>query len=422
MSLLPTSTGPIRADFPALRVRANHTPTIFFDGPGGTQMAQQAMDAMINYITNGMANLHGAFGTSVATDELLEEGRRGVADFLNCQPQEVAFGQNMTSLAFAIARSLATFIQPGDEIVVTEIDHRANVDPWVTLAKDRGAVVRFIPVNPETYTLELDQLSTLITAKTKLVAVNMSSNVTGTVTPVEEVIRHAKALNALVVLDAVHAVPHFSIDFRGLGADILFCSAYKFFGPHLGIAVVSAALFEKLPVYKLAPAPAYIPDKLETGTQNHEAIAGLLGALDFIQTLGTGTTRQERLRTAMHAIDKQEQKQALKLEDFLRNLPPVRLYRAPAGTRKTPTLAFTLEGINSREAAAWFADNYNMCIAHGHFYASTMADKLQVNERGGWIRLGLAPYNTNAEIELFKSALLALIDSRRGAFQTPAGV
>ncbi len=373
-------------------------------------MAQQAIDAMLGYITGGMANLHGTFTTSQATDELLEEGRRGMADLLNCQPQEVAFGQNMTSLAFAIARSLATFIQPGDEIIVTEIDHRANVDPWVTLAQDRGAVVKFIPLNPETYTLQLDQLDTLLTPKTKLVAVSMSSNVTGTVTPVAEVIRRAKAVNALVVLDAVHAVPHLPIDFRALGADILFCSAYKFFGPHLGIAVVSAGLFEKLPVYKLAPAPAHIPDKLETGTQNHEAIAGLLGALEFIQTLGIGSTRQERLRTAMEAIEKQETEQALHLEEFLLNLPPVHLYRAPSGTRKTPTLAFTLEGINSREAAAWFADNYNMCIAHGHFYASTMADKLQVNEQGGWIRLGLAPYNTIEEIELFKTALLAFIE------------
>ncbi|WP_262892589.1 aminotransferase class V-fold PLP-dependent enzyme [Hymenobacter qilianensis] len=373
-------------------------------------MAQQALDAMVNYISGGMANLHGMFGTSQATDELLEEGRRGMADFLNCQPQEVAFGQNMTSLAFAIARSLGGFIQPGDEILVTEIDHRANVDPWVTLAKDRGAVVKFIPVNPETFTLELNQLDKLLTTRTKLVAVSMSSNVTGTVTPVEDIIRRAKAVNALVVLDAVHAAPHLPIDFQALGADILFCSAYKFFGPHLGIAVVSAALFEQLPVYKLAPAPAHIPDKLETGTQNHEAIAGLLGALDFIQTLGTGATRKQRLRTAMEAIEKQEVEQALMLEEFLQNLPPVRLYRAPTDTRKTPTLAFTLDGVNSRDAAAWFADNYNMCIAHGHFYASTMADKLQVNELGGWLRIGLAPYNTPEEIELFKTALLAFID------------
>jgi len=399
----------IRTYFPALQERADRKSFIFFDGPGGSQMAQQTIDGMLGYITGGMANLHGTFATSQATDELLEAGRRGMADFLNCQPQEVAFGQNMTSLAFAIARSLGSFIQAGDEIVVTELDHRANVDPWVTLAKDRGAVVKFIPVNPETYTLDLDNLDELITAKTKLVAVTMSSNVVGTVPPVERIIQRAKAVGALAVLDAVHATPHYPIDFQKLGADVLFCSAYKFFGPHLGIAVVSAELFEKLPVYKLAPAPAYIPDKLETGTQNHEAIAGLLGTLAFIESLGEGATRKERLRTAMQAVEEQEQQQAQRLEEFLKGLPHVRVYRAPAGIRKTPTVAFTLEGVNSREACAWFFENYNMNIADGHFYASTLAGKLGIMAQGGWIRLGLAPYNTDQEIELFKTALLAFM-------------
>ncbi|UOQ69716.1 aminotransferase class V-fold PLP-dependent enzyme [Hymenobacter volaticus] len=369
-------------------------------------MAQQTIDGMLNYISGGMANLHGTFATSRATDALLEAGRQGIADLLNCQPQEVAFGQNMTSLAFAIARSLATFIHTGDEIVVTELDHRANVDPWVTLAKDCGAVVKFIPVNLETYTLELVQIDELITSNTKLVAVTMSSNVVGTVPPVEQIIARAKAVGAWVVLDAVHATPHYPIDFQKLGADILFCSAYKFFGPHLGIAVVSAGLFDKLPVYKLAPAPTYIPDKLETGTQNHEGIAGLLGALAFIETLGEGTTRPQRLRTAMQAIEVHEQAQAHRLESFLQELPQVRVYRAPADTRKTPTVAFTLENVNSREACAWFAEHYNLAIADGHFYASTLAEKLGIMAQGGWIRLGLAPYNTDQEIELFRTALL----------------
>lgn len=410
---MPFHIQQIRADFPALRDEPGRPPLIFFDGPGGTQMARQAIEGMLDYIRGGMANLHGTFPTSVATDALLAEGRQAVADLLHCHPAEVAFGQNMTSLAFAIARSLSRFIGPGDEIVVTELDHRANVDPWVTLAQDRGATVRFIPVNPDTLTLELDTLDELLTENTKLVAVGVSSNVTGTVTPVERLIARAKQVNALVVLDAVHAVPHLPLDFHALGADVLLCSAYKFFGPHLGIAVISAALFEKLPVYKLAPAPTHIPDKLETGTQNHEAIAGLLGAITFLESLGTGATRPERLRTALHAIDAQEQAQAQALEEFLRSLPAVRLYRAPAGTHKTPTLAFTLAGMNSREAAAWFAQHYRMCIADGHFYASTLAEKLGVNSTGGWIRLGLAPYNTWEEIELFKTALLTLVEEVR---------
>ncbi|MDF7815026.1 cysteine desulfurase-like protein [Hymenobacter sp. YC55] len=399
----------VRANFPALQERPDRKPYIFFDGPGGTQMAQQTIDGMLGYISGGMANLHGTFATSRATDALLDAGRQGVADLLNCQPQEVAFGQNMTSLAFAIARSLATFLRAGDEVVVTELDHRANVDPWVTLAKDCGAEVKFIPVNPETYTLELAQLDELITTNTKLVAVTMSSNVVGTVPPIEQIIARAKAVGAWVVLDAVHATPHYPIDFQKLGADVLFCSAYKFFGPHLGIAVVSAGLFEQLPVYKLAPAPGYIPDKLETGTQNHEGIAGLLGALAFIETLGEGSTRPQRLRTAMHAIEVHEQAQANRLETFLRGLPQVHVYRAPADTRKTPTVAFIIENVNSREACAWFAEHYNMAIADGHFYASTLAEKLGIMAQGGWIRLGLAPYNTDQEIELFQTALLAFL-------------
>lgn len=401
-------TDAVRANFPALQPSLAHLPLAFFDGPGGTQMARQALEAMTSYITGGMANLHGPFPTSRATDELLLEGRRGVADLLHCEPQEVAFGQNMTSLAFAIARSLGPFIAAGDEIVVTELDHRANVDPWVTLARDRGAVVRFIAVNPETYTLELDELERIITPKTRLVALGLSSNVTGTVTPVARVIERAKAVQALVVLDAVHAVPHMPVDFQALGADILLCSAYKFFGPHLGIAVVAATLFEKLAVYKLVPAPAHIPDKLETGTQNHEGIAGLLGALSFLQTLGEGQTRAQQLRSAMLATEAHEQRQAEQLEVFLRAQPRLRLYRAPAGTPKTPTFAFTIDGIDARQATEWFAEQ-GLCVADGHFYASTLAEKMQVNPRGGWIRIGLAPYNSQEDIERFQTALLAFL-------------
>ena len=395
----------IRADFPALRGAPGRAPLIFFDGPGGTQMARQALEAMTAYITGGMANLHGAFPTSVATDALLETARQAVADWLGCEPQEVAFGQNMTTLAFALARSLAGYLGPEDEVVVTELDHRANVDPWVTLARDRGATVRFLPVDPATLTLDLTALDQLINVRTKLVAVGISSNVTGTINPVARLIARAREVGALTVLDAVHAAPHLPLDFRALGADVLLCSAYKFFGPHLGVAVVEAGLFERLPVYKLAPAPAEIPHKLETGTQNHEAIAGLVGALAFIESLGTGPTRPARLRAAMQFLEAREQAQAERLEQFLRAVPQVKLYRAPAGTPKAPTLAFTLAGVHARDATTWFARHHRMCLADGHFYASTLADKLGVNPQGGWIRLGLAPYNTDEEIDLFQRAL-----------------
>lgn len=403
----------LRAAFPALRETDHKKPFIYFDGPGGTQMAQQSVDAMLGYITGGMANLHGAFQTSISTEHVLEEGRKAVADLLHCNPAEVAFGQNMTSLAFSIARSMAAFITAADEIVVTELDHRANVDPWVTLAKDKGAKVKFITVSPDTYTLELDNLHEIITNKTKLVAVGMSSNVTGTVSDIEKIIARAKVVNALVVVDAVHAVPHLTIDFKQLGCDVLLCSAYKFFGPHLGIAVIAASLFEKLPVYKLQPAPQEIPDKLETGTQNHEAIAGLTGAITFIEDLGDGATRRERLQSGMQRIEAYEQELTERIESFLKQIPEVRLYRAPAGIRKTPTFAFTIENINAREATSWIAENYNMNIADGHFYASTMADKLGVNPMGGWIRIGLAPYNTLEEVKLFEQGLQEFIAHTR---------
>lgn len=405
----------IRAQFPALQKNSAKKPLIFFDGPGGTQMAHQSVEAMLSYISDGMANLHGTFPTSVRTEDIIAEARSAVSDLLNCAPAEVAFGQNMTSLAFSIARSLGPYIEKGDEIVVTELDHRANVDPWLTLAKDKGATVKFLQLDADTLTLRLDDLEHIITAKTKLVAVGMSSNVTGTVTDIEKVAARAKEVNALLIVDAVHAVPHLPVDFKKIGCQILLCSAYKFFGPHIGIAVISAGLFEKLPVYKLQPAPQEIPDKLETGTQNHEAIAGLVGAISFIESLGKGDTRHERLRAGMQRIEEYEISLTKQIESFLREIPEVRLYRSPAGVTKTPTFAFTIKNVNAREATSWFAEHYNMCVADGHFYASTMAEKLEVNPGGGWIRIGLAPYNTVEEVALFQKALQEFIASRSDA-------
>jgi cysteine desulfurase family protein (TIGR01976 family) len=402
----------VRERFPALNRRDNDQQVIYFDGPGGTQMADFAIESMYRYIRNGMANLHGTFNTSVNTDALLDEAREAVADLLGCQAKEVAFGANMTTHAFAIARSLAGFINEGDEIVVTELDHRANVDPWITLARDRGAKVKFIKLNPGTFTLKLDELEDVITPKTKLVAVGMSSNVTGTVTDVRDVIKRAKEVGAFVIVDAVHGVPHLAIDVDDLGCDILLCSAYKFFGPHVGIAVVRESLFEKLPVYKLQPAPSEIPYKLETGTQNHEGIAGVIGAIKFIEELGYGETRRERLRSAMHEIEEYENQLAGDVESFLRSLAEVKLYRAASGQR-TPTFAFTIEGQNSRNVTEWLAEKYNMCVADGDFYASTMAEVFGVDEQGGWVRIGLAPYNTIEEIQQFKQGLAAYIEQHK---------
>jgi len=406
-------TEQVRAKFPALNRTVDGSPLIYFDGPGGTQMVEDAANKMMMYISNGMANLHGTFATSVATDQLLDDTRAAVADLLGCEAREIAFGPNMTTLAFAIARSLASFINKGDEIVVTELDHRANVDPWLTLARDCGAVVKFIEVNPETYTLNLEDLENVITPKTKLVAAGMSSNVTGTVSDVAKISARAQEVGAMMIVDAVHAVPHIPIDFKEIGCDVLLCSGYKFFGPHVGIAAIRADIFEKLPIYKLEPAPGEIPFKLETGTQNHEGIAGLAGAIQFIESLGEGATRREQLVSGVERIDEYESMLGQEIERFLRGLDGVKLYRALNGPR-TPTFAFTIEGRNSREVCCWFADKYQLCIADGDFYASTLASKLGVHKDGGWIRVGLAPYNTIEEIEVFKQGMLELLESKIG--------
>jgi cysteine desulfurase family protein (TIGR01976 family) len=402
----------VRSRFPALNRFDGNTPVIYFDGPGGTQMCDYAIESMYRYIRNGMANLHGTFNTSIDTEAVITQAREAVSDLLGCQAKEVAFGANMTTLAFSIARSLSSFIEEGDEVVVTELDHRANVDPWLTLAKDNGAVVKFIKLDPETFTLRLNELNVVITPKTKIVAVGMSSNVTGTITDVKAIVRRAKEVNSLVVVDAVHAVPHLPIDVSDIGCDIFLCSAYKFFGPHVGIAVVREPLFEKLPVYKLQPAPDEIPYKLETGTQNHEGIAAVIGAIKFIEDLGQGSTRRERVLSGMQAIDDYENELSVDIESFLRSLPDVRLFRAPFG-RKTPTFAFTIENQNSREVTSWLANKYNMCVADGDFYASTMAEFFGVYSVGGWIRIGLAPYNTKEEVQQFKKGLIAFLEQHK---------
>lgn len=405
----------VRAQFPALRFQnKDQVFPIYFDGPGGTQMVQGCIDRMLEYIETGMANLHGTFSTSIKTDALLEEAKQAVADLLNCSPREVAFGQNMTSLAFQVASSLKPSLQKGDEIVVTQLDHRANVDPWIFLAKETGAVVRFIPVDKEKLVLDLTNINSIINEKTKVVAIGLSSNLTGTISDAKKLFEAAKKVNAITIADAVHAVPHLSVDFQELQSDILFCSAYKFFGPHLGIAAIKKALFEQLEIPKLQPAPNEIPYKLETGTQNHEAIAGLCGTISFIESLGTGENRRQRLQAGMKAIEAHEEELMASLQNFLRSIPEVTLYRASEEIKKTPTFAFRIKGIHSREATEFFAEKYNLCIADGHFYASTMAEVFPVMDTGGWIRIGFAPYNTLEEIEIFKKALkdLLLMKSR----------
>lgn len=401
----------VRRQFPALTRKYNGKLAVYMDGPGGSQAAKPVIEAMVSYMTNGGANLHGEFPTSKETEQYIEKARKAAADLVGAKPNEVAFGQNSTSLMFAVSRALKKTWTSGDNIVVTEIDHRSNVDSWATAAEDAGIEVRFIPVDPKTLTLDLSNLNNIIDENTKLVAATLASNAVGTITDIKTISNRAHEVGAMLAVDAVHAVPHFLINRDQIGAQFLFCSAYKFFGPHLGIAVIKEEVFEKLSVYKLQPAPTYIPDKLETGTQNHEAIAALEAGINFIASLGIGTTRREKIESAYARMEEYENKLARKLRTALESIPEVTLYQAPESAAKTPTIAFTINGADPVEVCRWLAENYAIFIASGDFYASTLAEKLGINETGGWIRAGFAPYNSEEEIEMVIEAIQSYVKS-----------
>ena len=398
----------VREQFPALSRLHDGRPVAYFDGPGGSQVARTSIDAMTRYMERGGANLHGVFPTSTETEEILAETRAACAAFLGAEPDEVAFGANMTTLTLAISRALSDSWDEDSEIVVTELDHSANVDPWLIAARERGAKARWIGVDPETLTLNLNDLDQKINPSTKLVAVGLASNAVGTVNDVAAIAERAHAAGAVVAVDAVHAAPHVPMDRESIGADVLTCSAYKFFGPHVGVTAIRRGLFEELPVHRLDPAPDHIPDKLETGTQNHEGIAGVKGAIEFIASLGEGASLSERLLDAMRTVEEHEARLADRLRAALREIPGVTLYAAPDGLRKTPTVAFRLEGYAPLEVCQHAAD-HGFFIAAGDFYASTLSRKLGLDGSGGFVRSGLAPYNTEEEVEGFIRVLRGLV-------------
>lgn len=398
----------IREQFPSLK-RTYHGKTVaYLDGPGGSQVVKSSIEAITRYMENGGANLHGSFPSSRETEDIISQAKSAVEDLLGVKAREVTFGANMTTLAFSIARALGKKWGKGDEIVVTEIDHRANVDPWITMAEDRGLSVRWIKVDPEKLTLQLEELDEIINEKTRLVAVGLASNAVGTINDVEAISQRVKEVGALLAVDAVHAAPHITIDRDRLGIDILLCSAYKFFGPHVGVAAIKEELFENLEPFKLAPAPSYIPDKLETGTQNHEGIAGIQPAIEFFESLGEGTTRRERILSGIENIEAYENNLADTLREELLKLQNVTLYQADGSVPKTPTIAFRVEGYAPNEVCKILSEEHSIFVADGDFYATTLADKLGINSSGGWIRAGLAPYNTIEEINRFIRAVKLL--------------
>lgn len=399
------SISAIRAHFPALTRQHGGSPVAYFDGPGGTQTAIEVVEAMRDYLLHHNANTHWIYPTSQETDALLAEARATFADFFHCQPDEVSFGNNMTTITFHVSRALGRGWHPGDEIVVTELDHHANVDPWREMARDRGLTVRTVRLLTESGQLDWEDLEEKLTSRTKLLAIGAASNALGTINDIARAARLAHQVGALVFVDAVHYAPHQLVDVRELGCDLLACSAYKFYGPHLGILYGRRAILEQLDVPKLAPAPNEAPDRLETGTQNHEGIVGAAAAVNLIASWGTGESRRERLISAMAALHDEGERLLRRLWDGLHSIEGVSVYGPSPDQPRTPTVSFSLRDVPAVELAAFLATR-GLFVSHGDFYAQTVVDRLGKAEQG-LVRIGCSCYTSEEEIERLLAGIRA---------------
>ncbi len=387
----------IRQQFPALNRIHNGFPVAYFDGPGGTQVPRAVVEAMTDYLFNHNANTHWAFPTSNETDTIIEESRAALADYLNASADEIAFGQNMSSLTFHLARALGRGFKAGDEIIVTELDHHANIDTWRSLEKDRGVVIRVVPIDIESGTLEFGELEKLFNAKTKLLAIGAASNAIGTISDVKRACALAKANGSLSFVDAVHYAAHNLVDVQDFGCDFLACSAYKFYGPHIGILYGRKELLEKIDFPKLEPAPNNSPDRIETGTQSHESIAGAAAAVNFLASLSEGNSRREKLENTFREIHLRKMELFKMMWNGLGSIDGVKLYGQPPDGSRTPTLGFTVKNINSEEVSKKLVER-GIFTSNGDFYATTVVEKLGLTEQG-LVRIGCACYTTADEIE-----------------------
>jgi cysteine desulfurase family protein (TIGR01976 family) len=418
--------GSARAHFPSLAMEMHGQPVIFADNPGGTQTPQECIDAIAAYLASANANTHGAFLTSARTDAMLDDARAGMADLLNARdPREIVFGPNMTTLTFALSRAIGRTLKPGDEIVITAMDHDANVAPWLALQEERGLVVRVAAVDTATCTLNMDDLRAKITEKTKVVAVGYASNASGTINDVATIVRWAREVGALSFVDAVQYAPHAPIDVQALGCDFLACSAYKFFGPHLGILYGRLELLESIPAYKVRPSDPVPPGKWETGTQNHECLAGLVATLTYLASLGREhadrygarfaemTGRRLELHVALAAIQEHERALVARLIAGLATLPGAHLYGLTAADdlpRRVPTVILTVDGYAPRALAEALGER-GIFAWDGNYYAVSLMEQLGLEEHGGALRIGLAHYNTADEVERMVAALREIVSA-----------
>ncbi len=387
----------IRQSFPALGRTCNRDPVAYFDGPGGTQVPRRVGEAMTDYLYHHNANTHWAYPTSEETDAMIDSARQVVAEFLNAQRNEIVFGANMTTLTFHLARALARAYSRGDEIVITELDHHANVAPWRRLEQERGLTIRTAKMVPETGELDWENFAQQLNKRTKLVAIGAASNAIGTMNDVKRAAELARSVGARIFVDAVHYAPHGSIDVRDWDCDFLACSAYKFYGPHLGLLYGRRELLEAIDFPKLIPSPDSAPERAETGTQNHEGIAGTAAAVEFIASLVSRGTRRERLHAAFAQLHDRGEMLLARLWHGLREISGVQLYGPPPGLPRTPTLAFAVKGIPSIDVARKLAGG-GIFVSHGDFYATTVIERLGHAE-DGVVRAGCACYTTEEEID-----------------------
>jgi cysteine desulfurase family protein (TIGR01976 family) len=387
-----------RRDFPSVGREYNGQPIAFFDGPGGTQVPKQVIESIVDYYTHSNANTHGQFITSRESDDLLEETRKVVAAFLNASsPREISFGANMTTLNFSLSRALGRGMKKGEEVLITQLDHEANRGPWLKL-EEMGLRVREVALKPDG-TLDYEDLTAKVNPQTRVVAVGWASNALGTVNNLRHIREVASAVGALLVVDAVHYAPHFPIDVSSFGIDYLFCSAYKFYGPHVGVLYSRDGLLDQIETDRLRTQDKRAPYRIETGTLNHAALAGVKAAIEYVASLGSGESFRDLIESAMERIALHEHDLFCLLYEGLKRTPGVTVFGPSIGCEpRAPTVSFVVEGFSPEEVARRLGEK-SLLVWDGDFYAVRPAEILNVAKTGGWVRAGMSLYNTRKEVE-----------------------
>ena len=409
----------IRSQFPSLAQTVNGHPAVFFDGPGGTQVPQRVIDAISDYLRRDNANSGGNYPTSRRTDAMIAAAREAMADFFHCAADEVVFGQNMTSLTFAFSRAIGRELGPGDEILVTRLDHDANVSPWLAMAGERGVTVRWAEIHDEDCTLDLADLASKINENTKLVAVGYASNAVGTLNPVKAITRLAHAAGALAFIDAVHYTPHGLIDVAALDCDFLVCSTYKFFGPHMGVLYGKREHLQRMRPYKVRPLTDAVPFRWEFGTLNHECIAGITACVDYIADIGRHARpdvadRRGAIVAAYEVIHEHESKLLRRTVEGLSKIPGAKIYGITDPARfneRCATLAVRIDGHSPLQLATKLGE-LGFFTWDGNYYALNLTEHLDVEKSGGFLRIGLVHYNTLEEVDRMLAALRDIVGTR----------